>query len=57
MEDPDKNNVIHRGQQEIMQIQTLFYSLLGLVGNIVSLLISGFIIFKLMPLAVVVMIS
>jgi hypothetical protein len=57
MEDPEKNDAVHRSQQEIMQIQSLSYYLIGIIGNIVSLLVSGFIIFKLMPFAVIAMVS
>ena len=49
MEDPNKNNVIHRGMNEIQQLPNLFFSFIVLVANIVNVIISGIAIFYFMP--------
>lgn len=49
MEDPNKNNVIHRGMNEIQQLPNLFFSFVALVANIVNVIISGIAIFYFMP--------
>lgn len=50
MEDPNKNNVIHRGMNEIQQLPNLFFSLVYLIANIANVIISGIAIFYFMPI-------
>lgn len=49
MEDPNKNNVIHRGMNEIQQLPSLFFSFIYLMANIANVIISGVAIFYFMP--------
>lgn len=49
MEDPDKNNVIHRGMREISQLPSLFYSFVSVIADVINVIISGIAIFYFMP--------
>jgi ABC-type bacteriocin/lantibiotic exporter with double-glycine peptidase domain len=49
MEDPDKNNIITRGMNEIGQLPNLFFTFVGVIADVINVVIAGIAIFYFMP--------
>jgi len=56
LEDPDKNNITHRGMQEINQASTLFFTILDAFVALTNVIISGITIMYFLPSLVYVII-
>jgi hypothetical protein len=49
MEDPEKNNIIHRGMNEVTQLPSLFFTFIDLIADVVNVIITGIAIFYFLP--------
>lgn len=49
MEDPDDNNTINRGQEEVSQVPVFFFKIVDIVADVFNVIISGIAIFYFMP--------
>ena len=49
LEDPENNNVIIRGKNEIGQISSLFYQFVYFVAELINAVVAGVAVFLLLP--------
>ena len=49
LEDPENNNIINRGKNEIGQISNLFYQFVYFVAELINAVVAGVAVFLLLP--------
>lgn len=49
MEDPDQNNAIIRGMNEVGQLPNLFFTFVSVIADMINVVIAGISIFYFMP--------